>query len=116
MMADEKKKPKKPTKGKQHLGYMDVKHEGRPKHVPVFVVWLDDAVASLSAQVPYPFACPSCGNFVDLTRIKTEATFQRPEVHSVAVGCRECGAALHFDKTPEDRREGLTWTSRFAER
>jgi hypothetical protein len=96
------------------LGYSMTRFKDGLKRVPVFVVWLNDPEASMTAQLPDVLACPSCGRPVNLAdRIKSDATFQQPEIFSTATRCGECGTVLHFDKTPSADRAGLAWTQRF---
>jgi hypothetical protein len=95
------------------LGYGPARFQGAIRDVPIFAMWLDSEGASITAQVPEPLACPSCGRSVDLSPITGDETFRRPEIYSTALGCVNCGATLHFDKTPADKRASLTWTKRY---
>ena len=97
----------------QHLGFMRALVNRERRRVPVFAMWLDDPDASILSQIPDPLACPSCGGPVDLSRVRADRTFENPAVRSTAVACSQCGAVLHFDKTPAEKRVLLTWTQRF---
>jgi hypothetical protein len=105
---------------KQFLGYTHALIRNAAgterRRVPIFAIWFDDPESSLAAQFPATLACPACGHPLALSRLKSDRTFTQPHIVSTAIGCGACGATIHFDKTPQDRRASLTWTKRFEQR
>jgi len=99
----------------EHLGSVEANHRDRVQRVMVWVVWQDSPEMALAAQVEPRMPCPSCGAVTSLAGIRGNRTFQNPDIRSTAIQCVECGAILHFDKTPEGERAALRWTKRYRE-
>jgi rubredoxin len=76
-------------------------------------VWLDDPNLSIASQMPFIFECENCSFEMDNDRFKNRSDVQNPVVRQISLQCSSCGAAYHYDKTPQSDRAALTWTSAF---
>lgn len=75
----------------------------------VWVMWLDTPIAGSLARL-IPFSCPECGALVRLNRVRGVIDAVAGAVDgSVSDSCAGCSARLHFDTTPEERRQSLRW-------
>lgn len=79
-----------------------------------YVVWFSDPNQGIAQQMPVTFECEVCQLWIDLSRYKTQGVLQSPAVRQTSISCSGCGAAYHFDITPEADRASLTWIHAFS--
>jgi transcription elongation factor Elf1 len=81
----------------------------QPKEAGAYAQWLDDPALAISDQLPDTMVCPECGAQLNLARLKNNSALQNLSVSSVSLSCGACASVVHFDRTAESDRAGLTW-------